>query len=77
MTKGVEMRQNTYIAGFHERLDKACHDSGLSKAEIARRAGFDRKSLHPKEHTMMTSAYIAKFCAVTGTDANWLLGVRR
>ena len=71
------MKVNSYIEGFHERLDEACRRTGLSKAEIARRAGFDRKSLHPKEHTMMTSAYITKFCAVTNTDANWLLGIRR
>jgi hypothetical protein len=71
------MKKNTYIKGFHERLDKACHNSGLSKAEIARRGGFDRKTLHPLPHQMMGSAYIAKFCAVTGTDANWLLGVKR
>ena len=71
------MKQNTYIQGFHERLDKACHDSGLSKSEIARRAGFDRKTLYPLSHQMMGSAYIAKFCATTGTDANWLLGVTR
>lgn len=71
------MKKNTYIEGFHERLDTACLRTGLSKTEIARRAGFDRKTLHPMKHQMMGSAYIAKFCAVTGTDANWLLGVKK
>ena len=71
------MKVNSYIEGFHERLDEACRRTGLSKAEIARRAGFDRKTLYPLSHQMMGSAYIAKFCAATGTDANWLLGVTR
>lgn len=71
------MKKNTYIEGFHERLDVACKRTGLTKAEIARRSGFERKCLYPVEHQMMSPAYIAKFCATTGTDANWLLGVTR
>lgn len=71
------MKKNTYIIGFQERIDKAVLDSGMSKTEIARRGGFERKVFYPKEHQMMSPAYIAKFCAVTGTDANWLLGVTR
>ena len=71
------MKSQTYIMGFHERLDKACKDSGISKAEIARRCGFARGILYPAPYQMMASVYIAKFCAVTHTDANWLLGVKR
>ena len=71
------MKKHVYIEGFHERLDEACRKTGLTKAEIARRAGFDRKTLHPMSNQMMGSAYIAKFCVATGTDANWLLGVKR
>lgn len=64
------MRQNLYIEGFHERLDTACKSTGLSKAEIARRCKFDRKTLYPPAHVMMSPVYIARFCAVTHTDAN-------
>lgn len=71
------MKKHMYIEGFQERLDEACKKTGLSKAEIARRAGFDRKTLYPLSNQMMGSAYIAKFCAATGTDANWLLGIKR
>lgn len=71
------MKSSIYIAGYKERLNQACLDSGLNKSEIARRAGFNRKTLCPTEHVMMGSGYLAKFCAVTGTDANWLLGIKR
>jgi hypothetical protein len=71
------MRQNTYIEGFQERLQEACAKTGLSKAEIARQCNFDRKNFYPGQHVMMCPAYIARFCSFTGTDANWLLGVKR
>lgn len=71
------MKSSIYIAGYKERLNQACLDSGLSKSEIARRAGFNRKILCPTEQVMMGSGYLAKFCAVTRTDANWLLGIKR
>jgi hypothetical protein len=71
------MKQKLYIQGFHERLHQACLDTGLPKTEIARRCNFDRRILNPAPYTMMTPVYIARFCAVTGTDANWLLGVKR
>ncbi len=71
------MRKKLYIRGFRERLNEACLKSGLNKSEIARRCNFDRKTLHPKEYQMMSPVYIARFCAVTKTDANWLLGVTR
>lgn len=66
-----------YIQGFRERLEQACYDTGLSKAEIARRCGFSRKILADTSSLyMMRSGHLAKFCAVTGTDANWLLGIK-
>lgn len=67
-----------YIEGFYERLDEACHRYGKSKAAIAKQCGFDRKNLIAgHDNRMMCSGYVAKFCALTGTDANWLLGVNR
>ena len=64
-----------YIEGFEERLDEACIKSGMKKAEIARRGGFNRKILSRYNNTMMNSGDLARFCSVTHTDANWLLGV--
>lgn len=66
-----------YIQGFRDRLDEACADSGLTKIEIARRCGFDRKVLFPSTGQMLTSGHVARFCAVTKIDANWLLGITR
>lgn len=69
------MKRNNYLEGFNERLDDACLATGLSKSEIARRCGFSRKQLIRTNHHNMNSFDVAKFCAVTKTDANWLLGV--
>lgn len=66
-----------YIQGFRERLEQACCESGMTKVEIAKRCGFDRKTLiGMNNNNMMHSGNLAKFCAVTGTDANWLLGIK-
>lgn len=67
-----------YIEGFRERLMKVCVESGMSKSEIARKCGFNRKILSPDyDFHMLSSGYVAKFCEVTHTDANWLLGISR
>lgn len=71
------MRNSRYIFGFRERLDEACYRTGLTKKEIAKRGNFDRKCLYPSQNDVMSSVNIAKFCAVTKTDANWLLGITR
>ena len=70
-------RKKTYIEGFNERLNEACYNTGLSKCEIARRCGFNRKQLmRGAHHMMMGGGDIARFCSVTKTDANWLLGIK-
>lgn len=72
------MKKRVYIEGFVERLELACKSSGLSKSELARRAGIDRKQLcRKRSESMMNSGDVAKFCAATHTDANWLLGITR
>lgn len=67
-----------YIQAFNERLEIACGRTGMDKAAIARACGFSRKQLC-RNHLdyMMNSIDIAKFCAYTKTDANWLLGINR
>lgn len=71
------MKKSIYIEGFYDRLDEACYRSGMKKCEIARVCGFDRKILCGERQYMMNSGYLAKFCAVTNTSADWLLGLRR
>lgn len=73
----MSTRRYAYLEGFYERVDEACRKSGLTKTEIARRAGFERRTLTPKaDNWMMTLANAARLCAVTRTDANWLLGIK-
>lgn len=64
---------NRYVRGFDRRRDEACYRSGLTKAEIAKKCGFNRKTLYSRN---MNSLYLAKFCAVTHVSADWLLGLK-
>ena len=71
-------RQKTYIEGFNERLEEACGRVNMNKTEIARNCGFDRKQLsRGNNFCVMNSRDVAKFCAFTKTDANWLLGITK
>ena len=71
------MRRLKFIEGFTEKLEEACQATGLPKTEIAKRCGFDRKQLMRMANPcVMNSFDVARFCAVTKTDANWLLGVK-
>ena len=72
------MRAKCYIYEYEERLAEAIEQCGLSKTQIATRCGFDRKCFYPdKSNRMMSSGYLAKFCAVTGVSADWLLGLSK
>lgn len=72
------MKKYKYLEGFAERLDDACIATGLPKTEIARRCGFNRKQLmRMANHYSMNSFDVARFCSVTKTDANWLLGLTK
>lgn len=71
-------RKQKIIFGFWDRVNDVIYKTGLSKCEIARRMGCDRKVLigAESEGRMLSAINVASFCAVTGTDANWLLGVK-
>ena len=69
------MRQSNYIAGFWDRVEAACLKTGLSKAEITRRMGRHHHSIYRRDGSGMDSLTLGRFCAVTQTDANWLLGI--
>ena len=71
------MRRIRGLQGFWDRIEEAVGRSGLTKAEITRRMHVERKVLWrgPDERDM-NCLYVARFCAVTGTDANWLLGLK-
>lgn len=71
------MKNHTYIEGFDERLEEAIRKSGLNKCQIARLCDCNRKVFINRANDMSSTVYIAKFCAVTKTDANWLLGITK
>ncbi len=71
------MKRITLIHGFWERVDIACHNAGLTKAEAARRMGKDRHALCNTHHSDgMSTSTLLRFCRVTGASADWLLGLK-
>lgn len=66
-------KQRTLIEGFWDRANKVME--GKSKKDLARQIGCDRKTLYGNYGTL-SPVYLARFCVLTGTDANWLLGIR-
>ena len=70
------MKRIGHIEGFWERVEIAVGRSGMSKIEITNRMGVNRKFLYGTDRENISSLHLAKFCAVTNTDANWLLGLK-
>ena len=71
------MRRIRGLQGFWDRMEEAVIRSGLTKVEISKRMRVDRKTLYRGDDERdMNCLYVARFCAVTGTDANWLLGLK-
>ena len=71
------MRRIRGLQGFWDRIEEAVGRSGLTKTEITKRMHVERKVLwRGPDDRDMNCLYVARFCAVTGTDANWLLGLK-
>ena len=71
------MRRIRGLQGFWDRMEEAVGRSGLTKTEITKRMHVERKVLwRGPDDRDMNCLYVARFCAVTGTDANWLLGLK-
>lgn len=72
------MNRRIVIEGFNERLELAIAESGMNRSEIARMMGMNRKVLIPSTTgCQMSLGPLAKFCAITGVSADWMLGLRR
>lgn len=70
------MKKGIYIRGFNERFNEAILSTGLSQLELARRLECDHKWLITTQRTgMPESGMLARFCKVTNTSADWLLGL--
>ena len=70
------MKKRGYVEGFWDRVNVVCARSGMSKQEITMRMGVNRKLLYGSDRANISSLYLARFCAVTGADANWMLGLK-
>lgn len=68
-------KRRQYIQGFYERVDDICIKSGKQKNIIAELMGYDRKACYPSMNGWGAHK-IARFCEVTGADANYLLGLK-
>jgi len=69
-------------AGFWDRVEEAIQDSGMSKAQIAKKMGVERKALYASksgnnDNRSWHSGRLATFCKITGVSADWLLGLSR
>ena len=72
------MQRRIVIEGYKERLEEAVYQSGMTKKEIARLMGMDRKVLQPENrYCQMGAGALMKFCAITGVSADWMLGLRK
>lgn len=69
------MNRHQQVEGLWERVDQVCFETGMTKPQLCKRMGFDRKALY--DSSGFSTLKLARFCAVTGADANWLLGVTR
>lgn len=67
-------------AGFWDRVNLAIKDSGMTKNELAKKLGVNRKAFYatscPKgTESSWHSGRIKSFCEATGVSADWLLGL--
>lgn len=62
------------IYGFWDRLEEALNDANIAKCELARRIGYDRKTLYRRGATPSPMA-LAKICVQLNVSADWLLGI--
>ena len=71
------MEKQKVIYGFWDRIEEAIFESGLSKCEIARKMGCERRVLitGQSEARMLSAHNLMEFCNVTGVSADYILGL--
>lgn len=67
-------KRSALIYGFWDRFEEALNDKEMSKCELARRIGYDRRTLYRHEY-IPNSLAIAKICVQLNVSADWLLGI--
>lgn len=68
-------RHKSLIYGFWDRLDQACYDSNISKLELSKRIGCDRKTLYEGSGATPNPMYLARICVQLNVSADYLLGI--
>lgn len=70
----MKKMENVCLDGMWERLENELQKQNISKMELARRCGFDRKNLikHNK-HSSIYLPYVARICAELHISADYLL----
>lgn len=69
------MNKAVKIQGYEDRVREAVELSGLTFSEIALR--MDRRRQLFYTGTQMNLGNLAKFCAITGVSADYILGLSR
>ena len=69
------MNRSIKIQGYEDRVRKVIYDSGMSIKEVSRQMDCDSKMFYNGHQ--MNLGNLAKFCAITGCSADYILGLRR
>ena len=69
------MKDPEVIKRYNYRITEAVIKCGMTKQQIAEKMNVDYKMLCCNG-TMMNSYNLAKFCKVTGSSADYILGLR-
>lgn len=71
----MNMQNTALLDGFWDRIDEEIHKQNISKAQLAERCRFERKSLYesPQSHRYMCLPYFARLCAELHVSADYLL----
>lgn len=71
------MLYRTKCDGMTDRLRNAVLDSGLTAHEIRGRMGIPKSTYYNHMNGGgLTALWIARYCAVLGCSADWLLGLK-
>ena len=70
------MSEHIKIAGIWDRIEQTIYDSEMTKVEVAKKCGFERRTLNGKsDNRMLSLGAFAKLCATMNVSADYILGL--
>lgn len=69
------MNKTIRIYGYEDRIREAIFQSGMNITEVSRQMGIKRQNFYYGHQ--MNIGNLAKFCAITGVSADYILGLSR